>query len=67
MARVFRISCKNFPVSLEIGVFYLGVFQFVHMQYQPGDFAQILTAVTLNIYLLGLRNIEYVILYQKTK
>jgi hypothetical protein len=67
LARVFQISCNNFPVSLETGVLYLDVFQFVHTQYQPGDFAQILTAMTLSIYLLRIRNIQYLFLYQKTK
>jgi hypothetical protein len=55
LATVFRISCNNFPVSLEIGVLYLGVFQFVHKQYQPGDFA-----MTLIIHLRRVRNFHYI-------
>jgi hypothetical protein len=53
MATGFRISYNNFPVSLEIGVLYFGVFQFVQRQYQSGD-----SSVTISIHMGRVRNIR---------
>jgi hypothetical protein len=58
LATVFRISYNNFPVSLETGVLYFGVFQFV----QPGD-----SAVTLSIPLRRVRNIHYVLFISENR